>query len=175
VASILLATDGMLDGVIQPILVNLPPDRMSLVKGGFKKDNVYVTAAEFFMNPYTVYINKKVKNPNQYMLEFLSGDLARKDQNVFLKYMTNAYINLLGKDETKKIIKQIKKYFYMVWAVKNVVDDKSVVGIMNDKEKIMPKDVNFYREPNWKWRQEYYEALLYGYPEPEKPDDDVLN
>ena len=174
VASVLLVTDGMLDGVIQPVLVNLPPDRMALARGDFQKDNVYVTATEFFMNPYSVYLNRNVKDPDEYMDYFLTGDLTGEDQETFLKCILMAYIRLLGKDDAMKIVNRIKKYFYTVWAVKNVTDDKSVVCIMNEKAKITPQNIKFYEEPNWKWRQESYNALLYGQHMPEVPSSDPL-
>lgn len=173
-ASVLLATDGMLDGVIQPVLVNLPPDRMALARGNFQKDNVYVTAAEFFMNPYSVYLNKDIKDPDEYMEYFLTGDLDGEDQKTFLKCIIMAYTKLLGKDDAIEIVGGIKKYFYAVWAVKNVTDDKSVVCMINEKAKAAYQSKKFYEEPNWKWRQESYNALLYGKPMPAAPQDDPL-
>lgn len=174
VASVLLVTDGMLDCVIQPVLVNLPPDKMALVKGDFEKDNVYVTAAEFFMNPASVYQNRNIKNPDEYMNYFLEGKLSGEDQQTFLKCIIMAYTRQLGKEKTAKIVHRIKKYYYAVWAVKKVTDDKSVVCIMNEKVKITPQDIKYYEEPDWKWRQESYNALLYGESMPEKTFSDPL-
>lgn len=174
VVSVLLVTDGMLDGVIQPVLVNLPPDRMALARGDFQKDNVYVTAAEFFMNPYSVYLNKDIKDPHEYMEYFLTGDLAGEDQKTFLKCIFMAYTKLLDEDDAIEIVGGIKKYFYAVWAVKNVTDDKSVVCMINEKVKAAYQSKKFYEEPNWKWRQESYNALLYGKPMPAAPMDDPL-
>lgn len=173
-ASVLLVTDGMLDGVLQPVLVNLPPSQAALAKGNFRKDNIYITAAEFFMNPYSVYRNKNIKNPDEYMNYFLTGDLSRDDQETFLKCISTAYMKLLGKEDAIEIINYIKKYFYIVWAVKNVTDDKSIVCMINEQAKVTPQNIEFYQEPNWKWRQESYNALLYGKHLPDIPSDDPL-
>ncbi len=167
VASVLLVTDGILDGVIQPVLVNLPPDKMALVKGDFRKDNVYISAGEFFMNPYSVYKNRNIKNPDEYMNYFLQGNLAGEDQEMFLKCLLMAYKKQLGKSNAENIVNCIKKYCYAVWAVKNITDDKSVVCIMNDSARVTPQSIQYYEEPDWKGRQERYNALLYGKPMPQ--------
>lgn len=174
VASVLLVTDGMLDGVIQPVLVNLPPNKMALVKGDFQKDNVYVTAAEFFMNPDSVYRNRYIKGPDKYMNYFLKGELGGEDQEIFLKCIIMAYTRQLGKENATKIVHRIKKYCYAVWAVKKVTDDKSAVCIINEKVKVTPQNMKYYEEPEWKWRQEWYNALLYDKPMPEIPFSDPL-
>lgn len=164
VASVLLVTDGILDSVIQPVLVNLPADKMALVKGDFHKDNVYIAAGEFFMNPYSIYKNRNIKNPDEYMNYFLQGNLAGEDQEMFLKCLLMAYKKQLGKSNAENIVNHIKKYCYAVWAMKNITDDKSAVCIMNDSARVTPQSIHYYEEPDWKGRQERYNALLYGKP-----------
>lgn len=173
-ASVLLVTDGMLDGVFQPVLVNLPSSAMELAKGTFAKNNVYVTACEFFMNPNMVYLNPHVKNHEAYMQHVLKGDLEKKDQDDFLKCMIYGYTKTLGKEEARQLCEAIKKFYFAVWAVTKVTDDKSVVCLMNEKAKVIPKEQKYYQEPNWKWRQECYQALLYGKELPPAPSDDPL-
>ena len=173
-ASVLLVTDGMLDGVFQPVLVNLPSSAMELAKGTFAKTNVYVTACEFFMNPNMVYLNPHVKNHEAYMQHVLKGNLEKKDQDDFLKCMIYGYTKTLGKEEARQLCEAIKKFYFAVWAVTKVTDDKSVVCLMNEKAKVTPKEQKYYQEPNWKWRQECYQALLYGKELPPAPSDDPL-
>ena len=173
-ASVLLVTDGMLDGVFQPVLVNLPSSAMELAKGTFAKNNVYVTACEFFMNPDMVYLNPHVKNHEAYMQHVLKGNLEKKDQDDFLKCMLYGYTKTLGKEEACRLCEAIKKFYFAVWAVTKVTDDKSVVCLMNEKAKVTPKEQKYYQEPNWKWRQECYQALLYGKELPPAPSDDPL-
>lgn len=175
VASVLLATDGMLDGVFQPVLINLPPDAVSMARGNFSKDNAYVTASEFFMNPNGVYLNKKIPNADQFMAKYISGNLGSEEQESFLKCMLENYVKMFGKNNAVEIGRKISKYYYAVWALKNVTDDKSVVCFMNEKAKIIPQDITYYHEPDWKWRQECYDALLYGKPMPSKSTEDSLS
>ena len=134
-ASVLLVTDGMLDGVFQPVLVNLPSSAMELAKGTFAKNNVYVTACEFFMNPNMVYLNPHVKNHEAYMQHVLKGNLEKKDQDDFLKCMIYGYTKTLGKEEACRLCEAIKKFYFAVWAVTKVTDDKSVVCLMNKRQK----------------------------------------
>ncbi len=172
-AAVLLATDGMLDGVFQPVLVNLPPDRDSLVRGNFSNNNAYVTASEFFMSPDSVYRNRRIKDPDTCMKKFIGGELEEEDQEVFLKCILESYIKLLGKENAIQIGTKISKYYYAVWALKEVTDDKSVVCIMNERKRVTPQDITYYDEPDWKHRKECYNALLYGKPMPEKPREDM--
>lgn len=161
VASVLLVTDGMLDGFVQPSLINIPPDRMSFVKGNYKKDRVYVTAAEFLMNPYAVYRNKQIKDANEYMKYFLDGNLTGEDQNLFYKCMFNAYKKFFAKADAAELAEGISQLFYAVWAMQNITDDKSVVCMMNDRMKVSPQSKEFYKEPDWGQRQKIYNDLLY--------------
>lgn len=174
VVAVLLVTDGMLDGVIQPNLINLPPDRMSMVRGNYKQDNVYVTAAEFFMNPYSVYMNKFIKNPDEYMQYFLAGELSGNDQGMFLKCMASTYMKLLGKEEAAQAIELLQKVFFPVGAMVNVTDDKSVVCIMKEKAKMKSQDFSYYAEPDWERQQKLWEELMYGRKTP-SVEKNVIN
>lgn len=172
VTSVLLATDGMLDGVFQPMLLNLPPDKIAMARGNFRKDHIYITAAEFFLNPYSVYRNGRVKDSDAYMRYFLEGKLDGNDQKAFLQCILAAYTRQLGKESADQIANGIKECFYAVWAVSKVTDDKSVVCMMNDKAIVEPQGTKYYEEPDWKLLQEKYEALLYGREEKSKPIPD---
>ena len=182
--SVMLVTDGMLDGVFQPVLVNLPPDREILATGNFKKDQVYITAAEFFMNPNAVYQNEKIKKievknnedkpEHVFMDTFLQGDLTEEDEADFKQCILAAYEKMMAKEELEMVMESIESHYYMVWAVANIKDDKSVVLLMNEKSDVQSQPVQYYKDPNWVWRQECYDALLYGRPMPEIPPDDPL-
>ncbi len=174
VAGVLLVTDGMLDGVLQPSLLNLPSSKQELANFDFPKDNIYITAAEFFMNPYAVFENPRVKDAQKYLHTFLQGNLTGEDQDSFLQCMRTAYEKLLGKKQSDRICETLKKLYYAVWAVKNVKDDKSVVCLMNEKTRVTPQDEQYYLEPDWKWRQECQEALLYNKEMPPKPADEPV-
>ena len=172
VAAVLLVTDGMLDGVFQPTLLNLPSSTMELARGDFSQDNVYIAAAEFFMNPYAVYKNPKIKGAESFLHTFLEGNLLPKDQDSFLQCMDAAYTKLFNKKTSREICESLKEVYFVVGAVKNVRDDKSVVCLINETIEVVPQDKKYYLEPDWVWLQECYEALLYGKEPPVKDDDE---
>lgn len=172
VAAVLLVTDGMLDGVFQPTLLNLPSSTMELARGDFSQDNVYIAAAEFFMNPYAVYKNPKIKGAESFLHTFLEGDLLPKDQDSFLQCMDAAYTRLFNKKTSREICESLKEVYFVVGAVKNVRDDKSVVCLINETIEVVPQDKKYYLEPDWVWLQECYEALVYGKKLPPKRRDD---
>ena len=172
VAAVLLVTDGMLDGVFQPTLLNLPSSTMELARGDFSQDNVYIAAAEFFMNPYAVYKNPKIKGAESFLHTFFEGNLLPKDQDAFLQCMDAAYTKLFNKKTSREICESLKEVYFVVGAVKNVKDDKSVVCLINETIEVVPQDKKYYLEPDWVWLQECYEALLYGKEPPVKDDDE---
>lgn len=175
VAAVLLVTDGMLDGVFQPTLLNLPSSTMELARGDFSQDNVYIAAAEFFMNPYAVYKNSKIKGAENFLHTFLEGNLLPKDQDSFLQCMDAAYTKLFNKKTSREICESLKEVYFVVGAVKNVRDDKSVVCLINETIEVVPQDKKYYLEPDWVWLQECYEALVYGKEPPVKDDDEKDN
>lgn len=165
----------MLDGVFQPTLLNLPSSTMELARGDFSQDNVYIAAAEFFMNPYAVYKNSKIKGAESFLHTFLEGDLLPKDQDSFLQCMDAAYTRLFNKKTSREICESLKEVYFVVGAVKNVRDDKSVVCLINETIEVVPQDKKYYLEPDWVWLQECYEALVYGKEPPVKDDDEKDN
>ncbi len=161
VAAVLLLTDGMLDGVVMPMLINLPSD-WPVTRQDMKKAQVYVTAAEFFMNPEVVYLNRSIKDPDEYMGYFIDGNLSKKDQDKFLKYIQMGYERLLGTKQAADLCRRIRTYCYMVWAVSNIADDKSVVCLIDEGAEVIPKTVSYYEEPDWKALMDNYQTFLYG-------------
>ena len=162
VASVLIVTDGLLDGVFQPVLVNLPPSRMALVRGDFKKDNAYITVSEFFMNPYSIYLNKKVKDADGLISSFIEADFQKEHLDIFKNCMYAAYYKLLGKQQAEHICNGILDKYYAIQTLRAVTDDKSLVLMINDRAKVTPQDVSYYQEPDWEKRQREYQDLLYG-------------
>ena len=50
----MLVTDGMLERVVLPHLLNLPTTREEIQNPDRRKTNVYLSATEFFKNPYCI-------------------------------------------------------------------------------------------------------------------------
>ena len=76
IASVMLVTDGILNELISPFLLNAT-DSVAKATGQKK---VYNSAAEFLMNPDCVMNNKSFNNPKNILESFLDGDM---DRNVF--------------------------------------------------------------------------------------------
>ena len=162
VASVLLVTDGMLDSVIQPFLLNLPSSKEEAMRGNLKKDNVYITATEFFMNPDVLYLNRSVKDPDQSMQDFLQGNESAGEEKKLIDRMHAGYLKLFGKNATDRLCNEIQKTCYLLSAIKKVDDDKSVVCLMNEKKKVAPKNASMYQEPDWKGLYDKYMNWMRG-------------
>lgn len=162
VASVLLVTDGMLDSVIQPFLINIPKSKEEALRGNIKKDDVYITATEFFMNPDVLYQNHSVKDPDQSMLDFLQGNESAGEEKILIDRMRAGYMKLFGKNGTDRLCKEIQKTCYLLSAMKTVDDDKSVVCLMNNRKKVIPKNASMYQEPDWKELYDRYMRLMQG-------------
>lgn len=168
-AAVLLATDGMLDGVLQPVLLNLPKDKITLARGNFPKNNAYITASEFFMNPYSVYLNENIRDKDSFIEKFVEGSFGDLAENEFMNCMKNAYVKMFGLQKAEVICKEIEEYVYAAKTIENVTDDKSIVCIINEKVNVTPQDICYYREVDWQWKQSCYQAFLYGKPLPDEP------
>ena len=161
-AGVLLVTDGMLDGGFQPVLINLPSDMMAFARGNYEKNNAYITATEFFMNPNTVFFNRKVANASQFLKKYMEGNLGEKDAEDFLCCMRGGYRKMFDRSRTEELCQRISKYHYTLAALKKVTDDKSIVCLINEKARITPQDVTYYYEPDWEQQRNDYERILYG-------------
>lgn len=173
VASVLLVTDGMLDSVIQPFLINIPKSKEEALRGNTKKDDVYITATEFFMNPDVLYQNHSVKDPDQSMLDFLQGNESAGEEKILIDRMRAGYMKLFGKNGTDRLCNEIQKTCYLLSAMKTVDDDKSVVCLMNNRKKVIPKNASMYQEPDWKELYDRYMRLMQGEDSRPKPIEDL--
>ena len=173
VASVLLVTDGMLDSVIQPFLINIPKSKEEALRGNIKKDDVYITATEFFMNPDVLYQNHSVKDPDRSMLDFLQGNESAGEEKILIDRMRAGYMKLFGKNGTDRLCNEIQKTCYLLSAMKTVDDDKSVVCLMNNRKKVIPKNASMYQEPDWKELYDRYMRLMQGEDSRPKPIEDL--
>ena len=171
VASVLLVTDGMLDGVMQPNLLNLPKSKMQLVRRNYPKNHVYVTAAEFFMNPYCVFANSKVHHPEKLLQHFLQGNLSEEDDRQFVQCMQNGSDKMFQEKDVVQLCQMIINRCMAIRMLEQVEDDKSLVCLINEKQKVQPQTLRYYREPNWRWLNDCMQALLAGTPTPTNPDE----
>ncbi len=157
IAAVLLATDGMLDTLLPPLL-NLSQLEFNPMIQNEKKMNVYITLAEFLMNADSVYNNLAIKNPDKFLENFMSGNSTNEQFNHCLK---NAYSKLLGDGYANAVIKTVEQYNYTTWKVGSVTDDRTIVCAINNQMPIHCQSPKYYAEPDWKILQSQYDRMAY--------------
>ena len=157
IAAVLLATDGMLDTLLPPLLnINQLQDNPMMQTN--KQMNVYVTLVEFFLNANTVYRNKEIKQANQFMESFLNCDISSEEFN---QCLFNAYSYMFDLDTAKSICKTVEQYNYSIWKMDKVTDDRTIVCAINENELISAESPEYYAEPDWKVLQQQFDRLAY--------------
>ena len=156
VESILLVTDGMLDTLLSPLL-NIKQLQTNPIMQN-NQMNIYVTLAEFFMNADCVFRNPNIKNPNQYMRNFLDGDITNEQFN---ECLYNGYSHIFDRNIANAICNTVKKYNYCTWKINKVDDDKTVVCAINEIKQINAENPEYYAEPDWKNLQREFDKLAY--------------
>lgn len=169
VAAVLLATDGMLDTLFPPELNVKQPFGNPMFQND-KKKNVYVTLAEFFLNADSVYRNRKIKKPSEFIESFLNGEVTDEQFNDSLH---NAYSSLFDVKTADAICNTVEKYNRCTKAVDRVTDDRTVVCAINDKKMVSADNPQYYAEPDWKKLQHQLHMLLY--PELYKNKDNIAS
>lgn len=157
IAAVLLATDGMLDTLLPPLL-NLSQIDFNPMIQKEKKMNVYITLTEFLMNADSVYNNLTIKKPDKFLENFMSGNSTNEQFNHCLK---NAYSKLLGEEVANAVIATVERYNYTSWKIGNVTDDRTIVCAMNAQVPIHCQMPEYYAEPDWKILQSQYDRLAY--------------
>lgn len=156
VVAVLLATDGMLDTLMPPLLSIKQIQENPMMKD--KQMNVYVTLAEFFLNPSCVFDNPNVQNPNQYIQNFLHEDLTNEQFN---QCLYNGYRSSFDAETATAICNTIQQYNYCTWKIGKVDDDKTIACAINDNIKAFAKEPEYYAEPDWKTLQQQFDRLAY--------------
>lgn len=157
IAAVLLATDGMLDTLLPPLL-NLSQIEFNPMIQKEKKMNVYITLAEFLMNADSVYNNSAIKKPDKFLGDFMSANSTNEQFNRCLK---NAYSKLLGEGDANAVIETVERYNYTSWKIGNVTDDRTIVCAINNQMPIHCQMPEYYAEPDWKILQSQYDRLAY--------------
>lgn len=161
VAGVLLFTDGMLEGVFMPSLLNVEGCTTVEEVSRQKNKKVAVNAAQFFLNPDCVYKNRNFKNIDQTFESLLTGDF--KDiQEIFSSALQNAYTKMFGKAVAREIVDSFTKYSYIPWALNRVTDDKTIVWLINDKCQPKLQKPDYYMDPDWKELKNTYQKILNG-------------
>lgn len=157
VMAVLLATDGMLDTLLPPLL-NIAQINVNPLFKPNGQMHVYVTMAEFLMNPDSVYHNNEIDNPEQFLKCFLNNGIT---SNQFNQCLQNAYSNMFDKSTSLAICKTVSQYNYSIWKIGKVTDDRTIVCAMNDIQKVHNADAEYYAEPDWRVLQNRFDQLAY--------------
>ena len=162
VTSVLLVTDGILERVILPYLLNLPANRQQMQDIKRKKNNVYLSATEFFMNPYCVMGNRKIKDPLKVYQYFLTGEFKdfEQDWDFYVDCLKSGYRNMYGSNKANEICETITASVPL-WNIEDTTDDKTAVCLINESAVIHPPAKEYFMEPNWPDLRKHYEDLMY--------------
>lgn len=157
--AVLIATDGILDGVMAPWLLNLP--KVDDPTQNSKKNRIYVSAAEFFMNEDCVLENNGIENPEQFMNYFLLGEFEEEDKKRFTDCLLMGYQKLLGKKRAQEIVQTVGKNYIPIYLLQEITDDKTVVCAINARRKGDAMPSEYYHEPDWRSLNELYHEIFY--------------
>lgn len=162
VAAVMLVTDGILERVIMPYLLNLPATREEMQFTNREKSNVYLSATEFFMNPDCVLNNKGLENPLALYEYFLTGEFQTpsRDWQRYLDCLKSGYANLYGNPIAEEICQTLTASVPL-WNIEDTTDDKTVVCLINDHAKLSAPAPGYFMEPDWAKLRQHYEHLLY--------------
>lgn len=148
-AAVMLMTDGMLDYVLCPYLLNLSEEY-----------DVYTPIATFFADPYGVPKNikewNKVKNE---ILEFITMEDSY-DYSKFYSRLEKIYKKRLNK-ETAEVVSTLYETKYSIAFMRSADDDKTLVTLINPALSVETKRTDYYSEPDWAELQERWNKKAY--------------
>lgn len=162
VAAVMLVTDGMLERVVLPHLLNLPTTREEIQNPDRRKTNVYLSATEFFMNPYCVLGNKNLQDPIDLYHYYINGEFLDPEQDwkLYLDCMHRGYESLYDAATADRICETMTASVPL-WNIEDTTDDKTVVCLINEDAKIDVPSPEYFHEPDWAKLRKHYEHLLY--------------
>lgn len=162
VAAVMLVTDGILERVILPHLLNLPATREEIQNPDRHKTNVYLSATEFFMNPYCVLGNKNLQDPIDLYHYYINGEFldAEQDWQLYLDCLRQGYQHMYDAATADKICGTMTASVPL-WNIEDTTDDKTVVCLINENAQIKAPKPEYFYEPEWTKLRQHYERLLY--------------
>ena len=157
-AAVLLMTDGIADTFL-PYLLKDSENNLN---------RVYVPLASFFADPIGF---EKDEETIQHIKYFLSDDEKFND-SMFYSRIEKIYENRVQKN-SNNIIEKLRKNNFPIKLIKDVQDDKTLVGLINTEIEVYSKESTFYEEPDWKKLQEEWNRKAYPhlYPETTKSEE----
>ncbi len=162
VAAVMLVTDGMLERVIMPHLLNLPATREEIQDPDRHKTNVYLSATEFFMNPYCVLGNRNLQDPIALYHYYINGEFKDQDQDwkLYRECLQCGYQSMYDGQTAMRICETMTGGVPL-WNIEDTTDDKTVVCLINENASVGVPDPTYFYEPDWAKLRQHYDHLLY--------------
>ena len=148
-AAVLLMTDGIADAFLPYLLKGIENNT----------NRVYIPLVSFFADPAGFEKEKDNKEIIQHIKYFLSDD-EKFDDSMFYSHIEKIYEKRVPENKDN-IIKKLRKNNFPIKLIKNVEDDKTLVGLINTEIEVDNKEVVFYEEPDWKKLQEEWNRKAY--------------
>lgn len=145
-SALIMVTDGIWE-VLKPYLLN-------------RENNSFYVPIAFLLSDFNCY--KGEINPGILLKNFIEAFLnAKIEPEHFYKRMRSGLNEYFNKEVVDNIIDTISAYDYPLAIMSNIVDDKTVVGIINSDYLPEHKDAEYYKEPDWKKLQDEWNKLAY--------------
>jgi len=149
-AAVLLMTDGIADAFFPYLLKD--------VENNINK--AYVPLASFLADPIGFEKTEKDNEETIQHIKYFLSDDEKFDDSMFYSRIEQIYDNRVQKNVTN-IIKKFKKNNFPIKLIKDVQDDKTLVGLINTEIEVDNKEISFYEEPNWEKLQEEWNRKVY--------------
>lgn len=149
-AAVLLMTDGIADAFFPYLLKD--------VENNINK--AYVPLASFLADPIGFEKTEKDNEETIQHIKYFLSDDEKFDDSMFYSRIEQIYDIRVQKNVTN-IIKKFKKNNFPIKLIKDVQDDKTLVGLINTEIEVDNKEVVFYEEPDWKKLQEEWNRKAY--------------
>lgn len=147
IAGVLFLTDGLYDTVM-PYLLR------------FSENKIYIPMV---INYFSVLGQKN--DISNYVERLLCNRVKEEEYNNRIEH----WLRNLGfcSDDCEEIIHSIQQNEFPLSMLKEVLDDKTAVALINEKGLIKKKDKEYYMEPKWneyieKWNRQVYPHLYIG-------------
>ena len=151
-AAVLLMTDGIADAFFPYLLKD--------VENNINK--AYVPLASFLADPIGFEKTEKDNEETIQHIKYFLSDDEKFDDSMFYSRIEQIYDNRVQKNVTN-IIKKFKKNNFPIKLIKDVQDDKTLVGLINTEIEVDNKEASFYEEPDWMKLKKIWNDKVYSH------------
>ena len=155
--SFLLLTDGMLD-VFLPYLLKLSDTQK---EGDGRRDEIYHSLALVFLDLVCEIYQKDDWEIQEIISQIVEGQVEWKE---YLSYLKSILVSRLSQKQAEQALESFAKGQYPLTLLKNVEDDRTVVGVLRKETYAKTGAFSAYLEPDWeklqgKWARKAYPGM----------------